>query len=235
MRTSRTVVLALLILLIAQGCFFARIRNGGTSFVQTESSPVSTSTPQPESPAPLPTATPIPTSTQLPKPEPLSSVRVIASEGNLYIRRGPGTEYNRIGLLKKGETAQVIGRDVLSKWVQVIIPNTEFTGWVSLLTPFTKLEGDLSRVESFTFTDWPQPAYIKNCTEHDLIIGPNELYLYNLFTNSRYLNEVQVDPGVYDIYDLFLPDEPKIQTVDVQEGETIYITVDGNGTEHLCP
>ncbi|GJQ35926.1 MAG: hypothetical protein JETCAE01_19360 [Anaerolineaceae bacterium] len=229
------VVPALLISLIAQGCFFARIGNESPSSAQTESPLESTPTTRPEfSPLP-PTATLIPVSAQLATPESLSSVRIIASEGNLYIRRGPGTEYNRIGLLQKGETAQVIGRDVLSKWVQVIIPNTEFTGWVSLLTPFTKLEGDLSRVESFTFTDWPQPAYIKNCTEHDLIIGPDELYLYNLFTNSRYLNEVQVDPGVYDIYDLFLPDEPKIQTVDVQEGETIYITVDGNGTEHLCP
>jgi hypothetical protein len=168
-------------------------------------------------------------------PEPLSSIRIIAADGNLYIRRGPGTEYNQVGFLKKGESAQVMGRDVLSKWVQVNIPGTEFTGWVSLLTPFTKLEGDLSEVESFTFTDWPLPAYIKNCTEHDLIIGPNELYLYNLYTNGKYLNEVQVDPGRYEIYDLFLPGEPKIQTVDIREGDTVYITVDGLGTEHLCP
>ena len=181
------------------------------------------------------TATPGPTSQPSPTPEPLPSVRIIAAEGNLYIRRGPGTEYNQVGILKKGESAQVMGRDVLSKWVQVNIPGTEFTGWVSLLTPFTKLEGDLSDIESFTFTDWPLPAYIKNCTEHDLLIGPNELYLYNLYTNGKYLNEVQVDPGRYDIYDLFIDGEPKIQTLDVREGDIIYITVDGSGTEHLCP
>ena len=181
------------------------------------------------------TATPGPTSQPSPTPEPLPSVRIIAAEGNLYIRRGPGTEYNQVGILKKGESAQVMRRDVLSKWVQVNIPGTEFTGWVSLLTPFTKLEGDLSDIESFTFTDWPLPAYIKNCTEHDLLIGPNELYLYNLYTNGKYLNEVQVDPGRYDIYDLFIDGEPKIQTLDVREGDIIYITVDGSGTEHLCP
>ncbi len=193
-----------------------------------EPSPPADSTPQP---TPTPGSTPQPSST----PEPLPSVRIVAFDGNLYIRRGPGTEYNRIGLLKKGESAQVVGRDILSKWVQVIIPESERTGWVSLLTPFTKIEGDLSQIDSFTFTDWPQPAYIKNCTEHDMIIEPVSLYLYNLYANSVYRNEAQVDPGTYDIYDLFLPDGPLIQTVDIREGETFYITVDGNGTEHLCP
>lgn len=162
-------------------------------------------------------------------------VHVTAINGNLFIRRGPGIEYNRIGLLKNGESASVIGQDMLSKWVQVQIPGIDATGWVSLLTPFTRIDGDLSQVEPFTFTDWPQPAYIKNCTEHDMMIGPNELYLYNLWTNSSYLNEVQVDPGVYYIYDLFLPDEPKIQTLDVKEGDMIYITVDGSGVYHNCP
>ncbi len=224
------------IMMIAQGCRFTpqAIVYGGAQ------TPTATSITQPSLPtetSTLPaTATPEATTQPSATPEPPPpSVRIIAFDGSLYIRRGPGTEYNQIGVLKKGESAPVIGRDVLSKWVQVRIPDTELTGWVSLLTPFTKLEGDLSKVEAFTFTDWPLPAYIKNCTEHDLIIGPNELYLYNLYTNSNYLNEVQVDPGRYDIYDLFLPDEPKFLTVDIREGETYYITIDGAGTEHLCP
>lgn len=235
MRKSRTVVFSLLIMVIVQGCLFTRIRNGSLPTAAVESSPEPVAALPTESPTPLPTSTVVPTIQASPTPEPIPSARIIAAEGNLYFRRGPGTEYNQIGVLKRGESAEIIGQDVLSKWVQVRIPNTEFTGWVSLLTPFTKLEGDLSQVESFTFTDWPLPAYIKNCTEHDLIIGPNELYLYNLYTNSKYLNEVQVDPGRYDIYDLFLDGEPKIQTVDIREGDTIYITVDGSGTEHLCP
>ena len=231
----RFFILTLGILMMVQGCLpvpRAPMDDGQQAVLAT----ATVERPLPTDAVTLPaTATLGPTSQPSPTPEPLPSVRIIAADGNLYIRRGPGTEYNQIGILKKGESAQVMGRDVLSKWVQVNIPGTEFTGWVSLLTPFTKLEGDLSDIESFTFTDWPLPAYIKNCTEHDLLIGPNELYLYNLYTNGKYLNEVQVDPGRYDIYDLFIDGEPKIQTLDVREGDIIYITVDGWGTEHLCP
>lgn len=231
----RFFILTLGILMVAQGCTPAPRATEGDG-QQSVAATSAVQQPLPTVTFTLPaTAMPEPTTQPSATPEPPPSARIIAAEGNLYIRRGPGTEYNQIGVLKKGESAPIIGQDVLSKWVQVRIPNTEITGWVSLLTPFTKVEGDLSQVESFTFTDWPLPAYIKNCTEHDLIIGPNELYLYNLYTNGRYLNEVQVDPGRYIIYDLFLEDEPMIQTVDIREGDFIYITVDGNGTKHLCP
>lgn len=204
------------------------------SVVDGQSSIV-TSTPLPTAIA-SPLGTLAPTATEVPPTLTATpSVRVTAINGNLYIRRGPETAYNRIGLLKSSTSAEVIGRDILSKWVQVYIPGTETTGWVSLLTPFSQIEGDLSQVPSFTFKEWPEPAYIKNCTEHDMLIGPNEIYLYSLWTNSKYLNEEQVDPGVYEIYDLFVPGEPLVETVDVQEGETVYITVNGLGVEHNCP
>lgn len=230
----RTFILALSLLLIAQGCSPVQSLTVSDAPQTADATSTTASRPSPTvTPAPLPTATVDPAPEPSPTPKP--SARIVAASGNLYIRRGPGTEYNRIGLLKKGESAQVIGRDVLSKWVQVNIPGKEATGWVSLLTDFTQIEGDLSQVEAFTFTDWPQPAYIKNCTEHDMIVGPNELYLYSLWTNAQYLNEVQVDPGVYTIYDLFVPGEPLVETVDIEEGETYYITLNGLGVYHKCP
>ncbi|NJN80558.1 MAG: SH3 domain-containing protein [Anaerolineales bacterium] len=182
---------------------------------------------------PLPTVTPVPTSTQLSTPQ--AQVTITAVNGNLYIRRGPGIKYNRIGVLKKGESAQVIAQDVLSNWVQINIPNSEITGWVSIMTGFSEITGDLKTLPNFTFTDFPLAAYIKNCTEHELHIEPGDYYLYNLFTNADSLNEVRVDSGVYYIYDATLPDVPLIQTVDMQEGETAYITVNGLGEEHKCP
>jgi hypothetical protein len=166
---------------------------------------------------------------------PQTFVSINALKGNLYIRRGPSTKYSRISVLMKGESAEIIGRDVLSKWVQINIPNSESTGWVSLLTEYSEINGDLNQIPSFTFTDYPIPAYIKNCTEHVLLVQPGEYYLENLFTNAQYLNEVKLDPGVYTVYDMSLPDEPKLQTIDLQEGETAYITVNGLGEAHKCP
>lgn len=185
---------------------------------------------------PLPTATVVPTATEvLPTLTATPSAHITAVNGNLYIRRGPDTAYDRIGVLKNATTANVIGQDMLSKWVQIQIPGTEQTGWVSLLTPYSRVDGNLEDVPAFTFTEWPQPAYIKNCTEHDLIILPNELYLYSLWANASYLNVVQVDPGVYEIQDATLPDAPVYDEIDVQEGETYYITVNGLDEYHKCP
>lgn len=225
-------------MLLVQGCFRGQGGNGLETTTEESSAVVraATFTPAPATSTPPPTPTPASTAVELsPSPEPIANVTVTAVNGNLYIRRGPGTPYDRIGVLNKGETAQVIGRDVLSKWVQIQIPGLDgTTGWVSLLTEFSEIQGDLSQVPSFTFTDWPQPAYIENCTEHDLLILPNELYLYNLYTNDKYLNEVQIDPGTYKIQDLFADGQPVYMTVDVREGQTLYITENALGEMHKC-
>jgi uncharacterized protein YgiM (DUF1202 family) len=182
---------------------------------------------------PQPTLTPVPVTETAIAPQP--SVTILAVTGNLYIRRGPSTKYSRIGVLTKGTSAEVIGQDVLSKWVQINIPNSNATGWVSIQTNYHRVDGDLKQIPAFTFTDFPQPAYIKNCTEHELMVAPGDYYLFNLFTNAKYLNEVKVEPGTYTIYDMFVAGEPAIQTVDLQEGETAYITVNGLGVSHKCP
>jgi hypothetical protein len=81
-------------------------------------------------------------------------------------------------VLYKGTSARIIGQDVLSRWVQIQMPRfRELTGWVSIMTDFTRVDGDLASVPDFTFTDWPLPAYVKNCTEHDLVLEPGDIYL----------------------------------------------------------
>ncbi|MCQ3939051.1 MAG: hypothetical protein DPW18_18685 [Chloroflexi bacterium] len=231
MLKTRRVFYIFILALFIQGCFFTPAMDDRPQTMEQTSAayrptPTASSTPLP-SPTVVPAA-----GTALPTLQP---VTITAVGGNLYIRRGPGMEYDRIGVLKKGSSAQVIGRDVLSRWVQVNVPGSDRTGWVSIMTDLSRIDGDLNPIPDFTFTDWPQPAYIKNCTEHDLYIMPGEIYLYNLYTNSKYLNEAQVNPGVYTVYDLFVPGEPEIETVDVREGMTVYITVNGLGVKHNCP
>jgi hypothetical protein len=223
-------------MLLVQGCFRGQGGNGLAATTEESEAVVRATTFTPAHATSTPPPTPTPASTAVePSPTPEPTVTVTAVNGNLYIRRGPGTAYDRIGVLNKGETAQVIGRDVLSKWAQIQIPGSEeTTGWVSLLTEFSEIQGDLSLTPSFTFTDWPRPAYIENCTEHDLLILPNELYLYNLYTNDKYLNEVQIDPGTYKIQDLFADGQPVYMTVDVREGQTLYITENALGELHKC-
>ncbi|MDP4029496.1 MAG: SH3 domain-containing protein, partial [Gallionella sp.] len=183
---------------------------------------------------PLPAPTVALTATEIP-PTPAPQVTITSVKGNLYIRRGPGLEYNPIAVLNKDTSAEVIASDVLSNWVQVLIPNSEKTGWVSIQTGYSNIDGDLSILPDFTFTDWPAPAYVKNCTEHDMFITPGDIYLPNLRTNAEYKNEVQVNPGNYSAFDLFLPGEPEAQKFEIREGVTAHITINGLGVTHKCP
>lgn len=183
---------------------------------------------------PLPLLTVVPAALEL-SPTPLPKITISAMKGNLYIRRGPGLEYNPIAVLNKDTSAEVIARDVLTNWVQALIPNSDKTGWVSIQTEYSKIDGNLNNLPDFTFTDWPVAAYIKNCTEHDMFITPGDIYLPNLYTNAEYKNEVQVNPGSYTAFDLFVPGEPEAHKFEIREGMNAYITMNGLGVKHKCP
>ena len=133
---------------------------------KVRSEPSATSTAQVE----IPTATkivPTPTSS-LPK------VSISAVKGNLFIRRGPDMAFNPVAVLYKDKTAEVIARDVLSKWVKIKFPISEKTGWVSIQTQYSLIEGDLKNVPEQMPTEWPVPAYVQNCTYHQMYVMPVE-------------------------------------------------------------
>ncbi len=237
MSTFRKVLITLLLTVFTQGCIL--MRAGTPSSVDVEPTSTLQAVASPEAPL-SPSATPLSPPTVAPAatdilPTPQQSVTITAADGNIFIRRGPGMQYNPVGILIKGTSAQVIAQDVLSDWVQINIPGQDTTGWVSIQTPYSKIDGDLSQLPDFTFTEWPAPAYIKNCTEHDMFITPGNTYLPSLYMNAQYLNEVQVDPGTYVAYDMFYPEEPEAQTLEIHEGMTGYITINGVGEGHKCP
>lgn len=235
--SSRRIFVFLGILFLVSACF-SRRQDFRTRILEENLPTETNATPLAgvqETPLPTlqPTSTIVPTFEALPTS--LPRVTITATGGNLFIRRGPGLAYDAEGILYKDTSAEIIGRDVLSGWVQVNISDSQATGWISIQTQFSKIDGDLTIIQAFTFEEWPEPAYIKNCTEHDMFIEPAGLYLASLYSNATGENEVQVNPGDYIIYDLFVQGEPEVERVSVREGNMVYVTINGLGVGHKCP
>ncbi len=231
MINRRQILIVLLFVILTQGCVPSQINPQAALPTSQEVLPEATQTqvaPTAQSATLVPTQTlAVPTETALPK------VTISAVKGNLFIRRGPGMAYNQIGVLLKGASADVIARDVLSDWVQVAIPDSDHTGWVSIQTEYSSLEGELSSVPDFTFTDWPVPAYLYNCSEHDMYVMPGEIVLTSYFTHPN--NQVWLNPGTYTVYDYVMPGRPEVKKVEMREGMDQAILYDGTGTRHKCP
>jgi hypothetical protein len=163
----------------------------------------------------------------------LPKVTITAVKGNLNIRRGPDVAYNPIAVLYEGTRAKVIAHDVLTKWAQIEIPNSDKTGWVSLMTNYSSVEGDLDALPGFTTTDWPVIAYLRNCTHHQMFVMPVEITLPSSYGAPE--NEIWLNPGHYVVYDLDMPDLPEVKNFDIREGQTIELVDDGSGEHRLCP
>ena len=232
----RRIFIFLVIPLLLAGCLRGVRPAVATALpAQTAAAPVSTETqPAPAAtstiPAAIPTATIAVISTV---PSAYPSVTISAVKGNVFIRRGPGMAYNPIDVLYKDTSAPVIGRDVLSRWVQVVIPGSDKMGWVFINSGFAQLDGDLASVPDFTPTDWPVPGYLINCTHHDMYIMPGEIIIPASFGDPA--NEAWLYPGFYTIQDISMLGEPKIQDIEMREGVDIEIRVDGTGEGRKCP
>ncbi|GAB4546980.1 MAG: hypothetical protein Fur002_22560 [Anaerolineales bacterium] len=174
---------------------------------------------------PAPTETPLPTSTPAP------AVIIRAVKGNLFIRRGPDMAYNPIGVLYEGSSAAVLGHDPLFKWAQVNLPNGGAQGWVSLQTQYSQVDGDLNAAPQVSVTDFPQAAYLRNCTHHRMYILPGDFYLESSYSVE---NLIWLYPGHYVVYDMDMPDLVEVAEVDMREGATIDVRVDGAGEKRKC-
>ena len=167
----------------------------------------------------------------------LPLVTISAVNGNLYIRRGSGSDFNPIGVLSKGQMSTAMGRDILDQWLYIPIPSQAGKfGWISTLTIYSSVSGqtmDLPVVDS----DLAVPAFIQNCSTHNMIVQPTGVILppYYQYPDSV----VQIDPGAYTIFDY---DNPKYDpnsnqglVIDLVEGELYRITAMGTSAQHKCP
>jgi hypothetical protein len=179
------------------------------------------------------TATLIPTLPASPTPMP-QAVTVAAVKGNLFIRRGPDMAFNPVAVLADGQSAAALGRDVLAKWLEIPLPgDPEKNGWVSIQTTYSAVSGDVTKLPAIEPTDWPVPAFLRNCTFHNMTAEPGGILLPAL--TSYPANDVRVNPGMYRVYDTDVEGSPEVLKVELREGSAIDIRLDGNGFSKKCP
>jgi hypothetical protein len=180
----------------------------------------------------LPSRLEQPSTTPSPTTAP-TQVTITAATGDLYIRRGPGSDFNPIGALLQGQSAVAAGRDILSQWLYIPIPaRAGDFGWVSTLTQFARVSGvivDLPVVDS----PLAVPAFIRNCSTQEMIVEPLGVVIPP--GSSFPDNIVQFDPGQYSIHNYDLPGQPGVTSVYLVEGEQFDITAKNTPAQHKCP
>ena len=125
-----------------------------SSVIQSEekqSEPVSIVVTSTSTPTSVLTNTPRPKS--LPSPTP-ARIQVIAQDGNVNVRGGPGTEYDIIGSLRAEQSLEIVGRNTDASWWQVVTQPEQVRGWVA--AHVTTVEGDVSKVPVVNAEPAPQ-------------------------------------------------------------------------------
>lgn len=154
-------------------------------------------------------------------------ITVTAATGNLFIRRGPGLTYSITSGLSRGVTTRAVGRNEKNDWLAIEIPYTKGAiGWISMGTGYAELSANIQSLPLYRY-DEAKPAYIKNCTLHDMTTRPGQ---WNLPAKTTQ----KVNPGEYAILDMSTG-QSKVMDMVLKEGNTGIIKVDGDGISHSCP
>ncbi len=167
-------------------------------------------------------------------PPTAAMILVTAVKGNVFIRRGPDLAFDPVAVLMGGQSAPVLARDVLGKWVQIPIPGQgQRAGWVSAQTRFIALSGDIMRLPEVTPAEWPVLASVRNCTQHQMEADPGGIPVPAVTDFPD--NDVPINPGVYTIHDTAVEGSPEVLQVELREGTQIDIRTDGDGNRKKCP
>jgi CARDB/Bacterial SH3 domain/Bacterial Ig domain len=107
------------------------------------------------SPTLAPSNTPVPPTTAAPGIG--QQPTILVTNPTLNIRSGPGVNYQKIGELKQGDTATIIGRNADSSW-WVIHRNDGTQGWIINQAAYIQIVGDTSNVPLAASPPTPVPA-----------------------------------------------------------------------------
>jgi hypothetical protein len=229
-------VLALLFVISSQSCNAPQANIDTTQPpVQVDVTPIPfTPSPSLGSPAINATATLAASENTQTVPSATAKVRITVAGGNLFIRRGPDMAYNPLGILEEGNSVDGLARDVLAEWVEVAIPSQPGrTGWISIQTEYSVVDGDVDDLPMKTITDWPVPAYVRNCTYHSMVLEPGDIVIPSYLFHPEH--EVWVNPGIYKAYDMDMDGYPEIMDIRLSEGSEVEILLNGDGERRKCP
>jgi uncharacterized protein YraI len=115
------------------------------------------------------------------------------------VRTGPGTVYDQVGELTKGETAPAIGRSEYSDWVQIIYAaGPDGKGWV--FANLIKLQG--GKLEDLPLSGAPPTA----------TLPPTPVTLSDLSTSTPYPNRLSTFTPPPVVTPLAFPGSPLLAT-----------------------
>jgi hypothetical protein len=159
------------------------------------------------------------------------TVTVTIVGGNLSVRRGPSLFYNYVNVLYDGTVVTATGRDRISRWIRVQLPDQSgVEGWITTETRYTEITGDIGNLP-FIETEPANPAFIRNCTKSTLWVMPDDVQLLDKFNEP--FNEEQFIVGLHQVIDPNNPDVT-LEEVDLSEGERVDIRRDGSGEKSKC-
>lgn len=143
--------------------------------------------------------------TQRPEPKPPSTPPTATATDHLNVRKGPGTQHQRVGLVKLNQTAVITGRNAESSWLQIRFDNTN--GWIS--AQYATVTGDLTTVDVIGTSEpaKPKPPKPKPPTGESLVVGGYTLsgsfldfYKANGQLSGAPITDVVIENGVQTQY-----------------------------------
>jgi hypothetical protein len=161
-------------------------------------------------------------------------VTITAVNGNLAIRTGPDLVFDAIAILENGTSAPIIARSVMDGWVQIPIPSQlGKTGWVSIKTNYSTISGNVLSLPEIMTVEWPSGSYIQNCSLHAMLVQPGNKVVPP--ESASPANRVWFLPGPYSIYDMDMPGQPWVMSINLWQHTEFHITKDGARKQWGCP
>jgi hypothetical protein len=151
--------------------------------------------------------------------------------------RGPGTDYDILATLPRGDYVVAVARNAASNWFMIPLPDDPLqTGWVSW-SDYATLVGDTQALP-IQAVDPAIIARVRNCTFSRIVIRePKEIFIPGQGSPNE--NTIRINPGYYKIYNADVKSHPLVFKGEIKEGDLIKITstVDENGTpeKFVCP